>query len=84
MIQGDFQSVIGPKAEGFSGGKFGLGIETLHDATGELAFGAEPVEQERAVITQHPGDLLLTGSIFDRIVRVHHWSRNRPAQYGER
>ncbi len=58
MIQGDFSAVIGPKAEGFSGGQFGLGVETLHDAAGELAFGAEPVEQERAVSTQHPGDLL--------------------------
>ena len=34
---------IGPKAKGFSGDQFSLGVETLHHAAGELAFGAEPV-----------------------------------------
>jgi len=55
MIQGDFHGVVGSKTEGFSGGQFCLGVKTLHDATGELAFGAEPIEQERAVSAQHPG-----------------------------
>jgi hypothetical protein len=30
----------------FSGSQFGLGVETLHNPAGELAFGAEPVQQE--------------------------------------
>ena len=58
MIQSQFQRMIGSKAEGFSGGQFGLGVESFNHAAGELTFGAEPVEQQRAVTPQHSSDLL--------------------------
>ena len=58
MIQGDFHGMVDLKIEGFSGGQFGLGVETLHDAAGKLAFGLKPVQQESSVSTQDPGDLL--------------------------
>jgi hypothetical protein len=48
MIQSGFSAVVRAKAEGFSGGRFCFGVETLHDAAGELTFCAEPVEQECA------------------------------------
>jgi hypothetical protein len=39
MIQGDFSRMVDPKSIVFSGSQFCFGVETLHDATGELLFG---------------------------------------------
>ena len=58
MIQGDFRAVEGAKAEGFSRGQFCLGVETLDNTAGQLPFGPEPVDQQRAVSAQHPGHFL--------------------------
>ena len=54
MIQSGFSAVVCAKAEGFFEGQLCLDVETLYDSAGELTFCAEPVEQERAVSTQHP------------------------------
>src|SRR5690606_18483741 len=51
MVQSDFCTVIGPKAEGFSGRQFCLAVKSLHDAAGELAFGPEPVHQKLSMAT---------------------------------
>jgi hypothetical protein len=56
MIQGDFHGSIGPKPVGFSGGQFRLVIEPLDDAAGDRALGAEPVEEQGAMSSQHLGD----------------------------
>ena len=58
MIQGDFLCTKSSKPVGFSGSQFSLGVEPLHDATGQLAFGTEPVQQEVAVSSQHAGHSL--------------------------
>ena len=58
MIQSDFRTPIRPKTEGFSGGQFCLGVETLHNTTGKLPPGPEPVEQQRPMTSQHPGHFL--------------------------
>src|SRR5271169_4016998 len=49
MIQGDFCHMEGAEAVGFSHGQFGLVVETLNDAAGELLFGSEVVQDQRAV-----------------------------------
>jgi TolB-like protein len=49
MIQRGFRDVEGSEAVGFSHGQFGLVIETLDDAAGELLPGAEVVQDQRAV-----------------------------------
>ena len=48
--------MAGSKAERFSGGQFGFGVEALHDAAGELALGVEPVEDQLPMLAPHPGD----------------------------
>jgi hypothetical protein len=53
VIQSDFLRMKGPKPVGFSDSQFGLRVETLHDPTGELTFGSEPVQQQVAVSSQH-------------------------------
>ncbi|WP_419594382.1 hypothetical protein, partial [Thiolapillus sp.] len=54
MIQGDFRVPVRPKTEGFSGGQFCLGIETLHNTNGKLPLDPEPVEQQRPMPVQYP------------------------------
>ena len=39
----------GSEAVGFSHSEFGLVVEALHDAAGELLFGMEVVQDERSV-----------------------------------
>jgi len=58
MIQSDFSRMISLESIRFSGGEFRFVVETLHNATGELAFGPEPVHQQRPMLPQHPGNLL--------------------------
>ena len=70
MIQADFHRVIGAKGIRFSGGQFRFGIKSFHDAAGEPTFGAEPVEQEFAVSTEHPATRFI-GSICEPRVRAH-------------
>ena len=48
----------GPKPEGFSGGQFCFGVETLHDTAGKLSFGPEPVKKQGPMSTRHLGHLL--------------------------
>jgi len=47
--------MIGPKAESFSDGQFGLGIQALDAATRQLPFGTKPVQQEFPMAPQHLG-----------------------------
>jgi hypothetical protein len=49
MIQGSFCDVEGAEAVGFSHGQLGLVVEALNDAAGELLFGTEAVQDQRAV-----------------------------------
>jgi hypothetical protein len=57
MKQGDFHAMEGTKSVGFSDAQFGLVVETLHDAAGDGPFGAEPIQDQGAMSTQHPCDL---------------------------
>ena len=50
--------MIGSESIGFSGSQFRFVVETLNDATGELAFGAKPVQQQRSVPPQLTGHFL--------------------------
>src|SRR6202030_3053255 len=58
MIQRNFRDVEGSEAVGFSHGQFGLVVETLDHAAGELLPGAEVVQDQRTVRAQRSGDLL--------------------------
>ena len=49
MLQGDLSAMNGSKAKEFSGCQFCFGVKTLDHATEKLAFGAEPVEQQRSM-----------------------------------
>jgi hypothetical protein len=50
MIQSEFCDSERPKTVGFSHGHFDLVVQTLHNATGELLFGAEVIEDQLAVV----------------------------------
>ena len=50
--------MIGSESIGFSGSQFRFVVETLNNAAGELAFGSEPVQQQRAVAPQLTGHFL--------------------------
>ena len=63
MVQGYFHRMIRPKAEGFSGGQFRLGIQALDAATRQLPFGTKPVQQELPMATQHASHLLHRGKL---------------------
>ncbi len=63
MIQGYFHRVIRPKAERFSDGQFGLGVQALDTATRQLPFGTKPVQQELPMAAQHPSDFLHGGKL---------------------
>ena len=58
MIESDFASVFGAKTVAPFQGQFDLGIETLDNAAGELAFGDEIVKEERAVGLEGTGHFL--------------------------
>ena len=79
MIQSDFSGMIGSKTVRFSGSQFCFGVKALHNAAGKLLSGPKPASiSERCRLS-----ILATffiGSICERIVLVHHVSRNRPAQ----
>ena len=49
VIQRDFRDVEGAEAVGFSHGQFGLVVETLDHAAGELLPGAEVVQDQRTM-----------------------------------
>jgi hypothetical protein len=49
MVQGDFRDMEGAEPIGFSHGQFGLVVEPLDDAAGELLPGAEVVQDQRTV-----------------------------------
>ena len=44
MKKRDFQDIGGLEAIGFSHGQFGLVVQALHHAIGDLPLGLEPVE----------------------------------------
>src|SRR5208283_5420238 len=48
-VQGDFRDVEGAETVRFSHGQFGLVVQTLHHAAGELLLGAEIVQDQPAV-----------------------------------
>ena len=50
--------MIGSESIGFSGSQFRFVVETLNNAAGELAFGPEPVQQQRSVAPQLTGHFL--------------------------
>ena len=49
MIQGDFGDVEGAEPIGFSHGEFGFVVQPCDHTAGELLFGAEVVQDQRAV-----------------------------------
>src|SRR5271166_5799034 len=49
VIQRDFRDVEGAEAVGFSHRQFGLVVETLDHAAGELLSGAEVVQDQRTM-----------------------------------
>ena len=50
--------MIGSESIGFSGSQFRFVVETLNNAAGELAFGPEPVQQQRSVAPHLTGHFL--------------------------
>ena len=58
VIQGYFHSIEGAEAVRTSGHHSDFVIQTLDGAAGNLALGLEPVQEQRFVRAQHPGDLL--------------------------
>ena len=58
VIQGEFSDSEGAKALGFFHGHFDFVVQALDNATGELLFRAEVVEDQFAVAAQGLGHLL--------------------------
>src|ERR1017187_2965070 len=58
MIEGEFEDTEGAKTVGFSHGDFGFVVEALDDAAGNELLSAEIVEDQFAVLTKRPCDLL--------------------------
>jgi hypothetical protein len=83
MIQGDFCDMEGAEVVGFSHRQFGLVVEALNDAAGELLFGTEVVQDQRARCERSELAIFFIGSVRDRMTWRHHSSRNLPAQLGD-
>lgn len=58
MVQGHFYRSEGSEPIRLSGRQFRLVVEAFDGATGDRALGAEPVEQQIAMCSQHAGDFL--------------------------
>src|ERR1019366_8936683 len=58
VIKGYFHSFVGAKAIGSSGHHSNLVVEAFDSTGRNLAFGAEPVQQEFLVGAQHESDCL--------------------------
>src|SRR3989304_5977075 len=58
VIEGDFDGAVGAESVGSFRDDTHLAVEALDRTDRELASGAEPVEDERAVAAQHPGHFL--------------------------
>src|ERR1700759_852888 len=69
MVQRGFRDVECAEAVGFSHGQFGLVVETLDHAAGELLPGAEVVQDQ--------------GAMRERMTWQHQSSRNLLAQLGD-
>jgi hypothetical protein len=82
MIQGDFCNAEGAEAVGFSHGQFGFVVQALGDASGELLFGSEMVEDQFSVGAQGPGDFSV-GAMRERMARWHQSSKNLATYAGE-
>ena len=82
MIQSEFDRFVLAKAVRFSHGEFGFVVETFDDAGRNRAFGSEPVQQQRPMCRRLRATFF-SGSSRERITRLHHSSRNRPAQVGD-
>ena len=83
VVQGDFETSIRPKAIGLFGGEFSCVVQPLARpveicprAVHQFTNKARCVRSERAPF--------FIGSMRDRITRVHHRSKNRPAQWADR
>ncbi len=61
MKQREFDALWRAEAIRFSGGQFRLAVETLDSACRDAAQGEEPVEDQRLVSPQAPGDFLHRG-----------------------
>jgi hypothetical protein len=57
----DFQGLVGTETVRFSHGEFRLVVQPLDDAVGDLAFGSEPIEDQRSMGTDHPRHGLQSG-----------------------
>ena len=57
MIEGKFKDAEGAEAVRSSHGDCGLVVQPLDDAVGEMLFGLEIVQQERAGSAQGAGDV---------------------------
>src|SRR5215207_7963834 len=58
MVESDFDGTEGSEAEGSSGDEFGFVVEAFDDTPGDRALGAEPVEEELSMASQHACDFL--------------------------
>ena len=58
MIQRDFSGLKSTAAVGFFEGRFGVGVQTLHDAVIELLLRMEPVQNQFPMRPQRSGYLL--------------------------
>src|SRR2546421_7266806 len=58
VIESDFHGSKGTKTIGSSSYHSNFVVETLHGARRDLAFGAEPVQNEWLMSPQHPGNFL--------------------------
>ena len=57
----------GSEAVGFSHSEFGLVVEALNDAAGELLFGMEIVQDERSVRERSDLAIFFIGSMRERM-----------------
>src|SRR6266545_344171 len=58
MVERNFHGAEGSETEGSSCDEFGFVVEAFDNAPGDRALGAEPVEEELAVRSQHARDFL--------------------------
>jgi hypothetical protein len=58
VIECEFEDPKSAEAIGFSHGEFGFVVQALNDAAGKELLSTEIVEDQFAVLTERPGDLL--------------------------
>jgi hypothetical protein len=58
VIEREFERAEGSKSVGSSHSDFGFVVEALDDAAGKQLLSPEVIEDELAMLTHRPGDLL--------------------------